>query len=305
MSDHNGYLIQMTSHVLRDVFVEGLLVLCSEEEVLVELPIWWIIVTLEREGLRLTWFRVWYGHWKNMGFRLTISLVWYQAVTPFEMIVYLSSPGTSIGALVGGLYAREGDLISSTGRAKQFSGRMGNIWRILSDVTYPIVAYTTASSLFPVRQWYHEMTFYSGTWIQPRFVQGKRLGFQWMSKSFDHVCRLSTTYISRTCGYLISATPQISSRLAWRYTRLAMPGASFVSPNKSDGGPNVLRSFIGASMTLVGLLPPLCDNGNLLVDGGYSKYLTSIFVWNHPSWHASKLTIYPYAFPLWLFVYSL
>jgi len=26
-------------------------------------------------------------------------------------------------------------------------------------------------------------------------------------------------------------------------------------------------------MTLVGLLPPLCDNGQLLVDGGYSKYL--------------------------------
>ncbi|KAJ2934330.1 hypothetical protein H1R20_g2760, partial [Candolleomyces eurysporus] len=51
--------------------------------------------------------------------------------------------GTSIGALIGGLYAREADSISSTGRAKQFSGRMGNIWRILSDVTYPIVAYTT------------------------------------------------------------------------------------------------------------------------------------------------------------------
>jgi lysophospholipid hydrolase len=27
----------------------------------------------------------------------------------------------------------------------------------------------------------------------------------------------------------------------------------------------------GASMTLVGLLPPLCENGNMLVDGGYSK----------------------------------
>ena len=51
--------------------------------------------------------------------------------------------GTSIGAFLGGLYAREGDLISSTGRAKQFSGRMSNIWRILSDVTYPLVAYTT------------------------------------------------------------------------------------------------------------------------------------------------------------------
>jgi hypothetical protein len=53
--------------------------------------------------------------------------------------------GTSIGALVGGLYAREGDIITSSARAKQFSGRMGNIWRLLSDVTYPIVAYTTVS----------------------------------------------------------------------------------------------------------------------------------------------------------------
>lgn len=26
-------------------------------------------------------------------------------------------------------------------------------------------------------------------------------------------------------------------------------------------------------MTLVGLLPPLCDNGNMLVDGGYSEFL--------------------------------
>ena len=58
----------------------------------------------------------------------------------------LRTSGTSIGALVGGLYVREGDLITSSARAKQFSGRMGNIWRLLSDVTYPIVAYTMVSS---------------------------------------------------------------------------------------------------------------------------------------------------------------
>ena len=29
--------------------------------------------------------------------------------------------------------------------------------------------------------------------------------------------------------------------------------------------------FIRGSMTLVGLLPPLCDNGNMHVDGGYGK----------------------------------
>ena len=51
--------------------------------------------------------------------------------------------GCSIGAFVGGLYARETDLLETTGRTKQFSGRMGSMLRILSDVTYPFVAYTT------------------------------------------------------------------------------------------------------------------------------------------------------------------
>ena len=59
--------------------------------------------------------------------------------------VIIDMTGTSIGAFVGGLYAKEGDYVSAAGRVKQFSGRMGNIWRILSDVTYPIVAYTTVS----------------------------------------------------------------------------------------------------------------------------------------------------------------
>jgi predicted acylesterase/phospholipase RssA len=58
-------------------------------------------------------------------------------------VLTLSWAGTSIGAFVGGLYAREGDILSSAGRAKKFSSRMSNIWRVLSDVTYPIVAYTT------------------------------------------------------------------------------------------------------------------------------------------------------------------
>ena len=35
------------------------------------------------------------------------------------------------------------------------------------------------------------------------------------------------------------------------------------------------RSSPGASMTLVGLLPPLCDNGHMHVDGGYSEHLVS------------------------------
>lgn len=34
-----------------------------------------------------------------------------------------SSSGTSIGSFIGGLYAKEGDILSSSGRAKKFSGR--------------------------------------------------------------------------------------------------------------------------------------------------------------------------------------
>ena len=51
--------------------------------------------------------------------------------------------GCSIGAFVGGLYARGTDILETTGRTKQFAGRMGSMLRILSDVTYPFVAYTT------------------------------------------------------------------------------------------------------------------------------------------------------------------
>ncbi|KAJ3572215.1 hypothetical protein NP233_g3232 [Leucocoprinus birnbaumii] len=114
--------------------------------------------------------------------------------------------GTSIGALIGGLYAREGDLISSTARAKHFAGRMGNIWRILSDVTYPIVAYTTA--------------FYD-----------------------THIEDMWLPFFCNTTNIITSRMEIHETGYAWRYIR--------------------------ASMTLVGLLPPLCDNGQLLVDGGY------------------------------------
>ena len=62
---------------------------------------------------------------------------------PIDMI-----GGTSIGSFVGGLYATEGDVVSTFGRAKRFSGRMSTLWRILTDLTYPVVAYTTGQCLF-------------------------------------------------------------------------------------------------------------------------------------------------------------
>ncbi|KAJ3978131.1 hypothetical protein EV361DRAFT_875341 [Lentinula raphanica] len=124
--------------------------------------------------------------------------------------------GTSIGAFIGGLYAREGDILSSAGRAKQFSSRMGNIWRMLSDVTYPIVAYTTG----------HEFN-------------------RALYKAFYdlHIEDMWIPFYCNTTNITTSTMEIHETGYAWR--------------------------FIRASMTLVGLLPPLCDNGSMLVDGGY------------------------------------
>ncbi|KLO11324.1 patatin-domain-containing protein [Schizopora paradoxa] len=124
--------------------------------------------------------------------------------------------GTSIGAFVGGLYAREGDFISSAARVKQFSGRIGNFWRMLSDLTYPIVAYTTG----------HEFN-------------------RAIYKAFYdlHIEDMWLPFYCNTTNILTSRMELHETGYAWR--------------------------FIRASMTLVGLLPPLCDNGNMLVDGGY------------------------------------
>ncbi|KAJ6601343.1 hypothetical protein DFH09DRAFT_1020718 [Mycena vulgaris] len=124
--------------------------------------------------------------------------------------------GTSIGALIGGLYAREGDILSTSGRAKQFSSRMGNIWRILSDVTYPIVAYTTG----------HEFN-------------------RAIYKAFYdlHIEDMWLPFFCNTTNIITSRMEIHENGYAWR--------------------------FIRASMSLVGLLPPLCNNGGMLVDGGY------------------------------------
>ncbi|SCZ99364.1 BZ3500_MvSof-1268-A1-R1_Chr7-2g09501 [Microbotryum saponariae] len=129
--------------------------------------------------------------------------------------------GTSIGSFVGGLYAREGDLVSTYGRAKRFSGRMSTLWRILTDLTYPVVAYTTVHLSLG-----HE------------FNRG-------IYKSFYdvHIEDMWLPFFCNTTNITHSRMEVHTTGYAWRYIR--------------------------ASMSLAGLLPPLCDAGDMLVDGGY------------------------------------
>ncbi|KAL8851316.1 MAG: hypothetical protein Q9221_003761 [Calogaya cf. arnoldii] len=129
--------------------------------------------------------------------------------------------GTSIGAFIGALYARDADVVPMYGRAKKFAGRMGSMWRFALDLTYPSSSYTTG----------HE--FNRG--IFKTFGDSQIEDF-WL----DFYC--NTTNISK------SRSEYHSSGYVWRYVR--------------------------ASMSLAGLIPPMCDEGSMLLDGGYVDNLT-------------------------------
>ncbi|KAG5372891.1 Lysophospholipase NTE1 [Yarrowia sp. C11] len=124
--------------------------------------------------------------------------------------------GTSIGSFIGGLYAKEYDLVPIYGRAKKFSGRVSSLWRMALDLTYPATSYTTG----------HE--FNRGIW---KAFGDSRIEDFWLR------------YFTNTTNITHSRMEIHTSGYAWRYIR--------------------------ASMSLAGLLPPLTDNGSMLLDGGY------------------------------------
>ena len=124
--------------------------------------------------------------------------------------------GTSMGAFVGGLYAKDYDVVPIYGRLKSFSGRLSSIWRMIGDLTWPVTSYTTG----------HE--FNRGIW-----------------KAFGDT-RIEDFWIQYYCNStnITESIQEIHSfGYAWRYIR--------------------------ASMSLAGLLPPLEENGSMLLDGGY------------------------------------
>lgn len=129
--------------------------------------------------------------------------------------------GTSIGAFIGALYARDADVVPMYGRAKKFAGRMGSMWRFALDLTYPSASYTTG----------HE--FNRG--IFKTFGNSQIEDF-WL----EFYC--NTTNISKSRAEIHN------SGYVWRYVR--------------------------ASMSLAGLIPPMCDEGSMLLDGGYVDNLT-------------------------------
>lgn len=162
-------------------------------------------------------------------------------------------------------------MIFSASRAKQFSGRMGNIWRVLSDVTYPIVAYTTVICVFI---------------INAQFLTCLELR---ATNSIDHYTKYHVSEIVIITGILIclagllrpSHRRYVAPFLLQHNQHQHLPHGNsrdrirleiYTFDFRFNCRPIISDPFAqGASMTLIGLLPPLCENGNMLVDGGYSK----------------------------------
>lgn len=116
--------------------------------------------------------------------------------------------GTSIGSFVGGLYAKDNNIVSIYGMSKKFSRRVGSIWRNVFDLTYPVTSYITGYE------------FNRGIW--------KVFGYH----------EIEDFWIKYFCNStnITNSTMEIHERgYAWRFIRASMSLAGLLPPIAYNG----------------------------------------------------------------------
>lgn len=116
--------------------------------------------------------------------------------------------GTSIGSLVGGLYAKEAEVVSSYGRVKKFAGRTASLWRFVLDLTYPVCSYTSGYE------------FNRGVF---KAIGSGHIEDSWISFFCNTTSLTDSSIQVHTSGY------------SWRYIRASMSLAGLVPPLVDDG----------------------------------------------------------------------
>lgn len=116
--------------------------------------------------------------------------------------------GTSIGAFVGGLYAKDYEIVQIYGRAKKFAQRVSSLWRMALDLTYPATSYTTG----------HE--FNRGIW---KAFGDTRIEDFWLR------------YYTNTTNITHSRKEIHISGYSWRYIRASMSLAGLLPPLTDKG----------------------------------------------------------------------
>ncbi|KAJ2081123.1 phosphatidylcholine and lysophosphatidylcholine phospholipase [Coemansia sp. RSA 988] len=152
-----------------------------------------------------------------------------EAGIPVDMI-----GGTSIGALMSGLYAQTPDSVAIQGPLKGFSRRMCSTWRFLIDLTYPILAYTSGRE------------FNRAIW---KVFKEAEIEDLWLP------------FYCITANITRSRSETHSTGLLWRVVRASMSLGGFVPPLCNEDGDllvdggyldnlpvQVMQSKLGASM---------------------------------------------------------
>jgi len=97
-----------------------------------------------------------------------------------------------------------------------------------------------------------------------QFVQGHEFNRSLYKAFYDlHIEDMWLPFFCNTANITTSRMEIHETGYAWRFIRKSLVFFVMLIVANSP--------LAGASMSLVGLVPPLCDNGNMLVDGGYRK----------------------------------
>ncbi|KAJ1980445.1 phosphatidylcholine and lysophosphatidylcholine phospholipase [Dimargaris verticillata] len=117
--------------------------------------------------------------------------------------------GSSIGAFMGGLYARDSDTWAILGWARMFSSRMASLWRQVLDVTYPVTSYVTGHA------------FNRNVW---KVFRNSQIEDLWLP------------YFCNTANITFSREEIHQSGYLWRYVRASMSLSGFLPPLCDDNG---------------------------------------------------------------------
>ncbi|CAG0892620.1 unnamed protein product, partial [Cyprideis torosa] len=166
--------------------------------------------------------------------------------------------GTSIGAFVGALWARETNITAVTTKARDWSYKVNQVWRQVLDLTYPITAWFTGRGF--------------NSLVSSTLGENVNIEDLWIPYFCVTTDITNSTMRIHTHGSL------------WRYVRSSMSLSGFMPPLCDprdghlllDGGyinnlPGSLWRYVRASMTVAGINPPFFDptDNHMLVDGAY------------------------------------
>ncbi|XP_035292255.1 patatin-like phospholipase domain-containing protein 7 isoform X1 [Anguilla anguilla] len=166
--------------------------------------------------------------------------------------------GTSIGSLMGALYAEDRSCSRMRVRAREWAMEMTSVFKKVLDLTYPITSMFSGAS------------FNSSV---SAVFKGKQIEDMWIP------------YFNITTDITASTMRVHTDGPSFRPFDAARPISIFVIPLTAPVLSIILSftlslagslwRYVRASMSLSGYLPPLCDpkDGHLLMDGGYINNL--------------------------------